>query len=343
MPHIATWWCGQKAAREEVLSRLDEVAIEGAYGRGVPGFPGNGPVLAGELSASERERLKTAINDRGIDYVGQELVRLSTTPVWDQGRITPRPFVLRVFAAATPNGWTIMPGGFCRIAEQTDARAVSMGDGARAADVWVVSDKAVLGDDAAAGGRHGADQAHRRLGAEPRRRQSVLARPLSGARRSDAAAGAGARDLAARSRQGLVDRAALARANPAAAGDVGRDLAGVAHAAGEDRRRSACRRGQIRLGAVAGAGGAAHRDVAARTAVAGRLAGHHRNGRTACAGGRRRRRRRQRRRTDAAGARELRRAGAGKHEPRRRLALSRNGPPRRARHQHHAVRPPVRL
>ena len=36
MPHIATWWCGQKSAREEVLSRLDEVAIEGAYGRGVP-------------------------------------------------------------------------------------------------------------------------------------------------------------------------------------------------------------------------------------------------------------------------------------------------------------------
>ena len=142
MPHIATWWCGQKSAREEVLSRLDEVAIEGAYGRGVPGF-GRGPVLASELSASERERLKSAINDRGIDYVGQELVRLSTTPVWDQGRIAPRPFVLRVFAAATPGGWTIMPGGFCRIADQPDARAVSMGDGARAADVWVVSDKAV--------------------------------------------------------------------------------------------------------------------------------------------------------------------------------------------------------
>src|ERR1700676_4982338 len=142
MPHIATWWCGQKAAREEVLARLDQVAIEGAYGRGVPGFPGYGPVLAGELSASERERLKSAIGERGIDYVGQELVRLSTTPVWDQGRITPRPFVLRVFAAATPDGWNIMPGGFCRIAEQLDARAVSMGDGARAADVWGVSDKA---------------------------------------------------------------------------------------------------------------------------------------------------------------------------------------------------------
>jgi uncharacterized alpha-E superfamily protein len=143
MPHIATWWCGQKSAREEVLSRLDDFAIEGAYGRAVPGFPGNGPVLASELSPSERERLRAAISDRGIDFVGQELVRLSTTPVWENGRLTPRPFVLRVFAAATPNGWTILPGGFCRIADEPDARAVSMGDGARSADVWVVSDKAV--------------------------------------------------------------------------------------------------------------------------------------------------------------------------------------------------------
>src|ERR1700686_4139095 len=142
MPHIATWWCGQKAAREEVSSRLDRVAIEGAYRRGVPGF-GRGPVLASELSASERERLKTAISERGIDYVGQELVRLSRTPGWEQGRMRPGQFVLRVFAAATPGGWTIMPGGFCRIADQPDARAVSMGDGARAADVWVVSDKEV--------------------------------------------------------------------------------------------------------------------------------------------------------------------------------------------------------
>ncbi|MDB5655211.1 MAG: hypothetical protein JWQ94_2824 [Tardiphaga sp.] len=143
MPHIATWWCGQQAAREEVLDRLDDFVIESAYGQSVPGFPGPGPVLAADLSPADRDRLRTAIHNRGIDYVGQELVQLSTTPVWDNGRLAPRPFVLRVFAAATPEGWTIMPGGFCRIADQPDARAVSMGAGARAADVWVVADKAV--------------------------------------------------------------------------------------------------------------------------------------------------------------------------------------------------------
>src|SRR5204863_9640742 len=66
MPHIATWWCGQRSARDEVLSRLDDIAIESAYGRSVPGFAANGPVLAGQLAPVDRERLVGAINDRGI-------------------------------------------------------------------------------------------------------------------------------------------------------------------------------------------------------------------------------------------------------------------------------------
>jgi uncharacterized alpha-E superfamily protein len=71
------------------------------------------------------------------------VVQLSTTPVWNDGRLTPRPFVLRVFAARSTEGWTIMPGGFCRISDRLDARAVSMGEGIRSADVWIISDKPV--------------------------------------------------------------------------------------------------------------------------------------------------------------------------------------------------------
>jgi uncharacterized circularly permuted ATP-grasp superfamily protein len=258
MPHIATWWCGQKAAREEVLSRLDEVAIEGAYRRGVPGFPGNGPVLAGELSRSERERLKTAINDRGIDYVGQELVRLSTTPVWDQGRITPRPFVLRVFAAATPDGWTIMPGGFCRIADQLDARAVSMGDGARAADVWVVSDKTV--STASLLPPMDTVRIRRIAGVVPSRAADNLfwlGRYLERAEatlRLVRALGTSQRD---------PGKGPSTVPHSQASADMGRDLAGVADAACEDCRRSVAGRGQVRFGVVAAAGGAANRDIAA--------------------------------------------------------------------------------
>ena len=80
-----------------------------------------------------------AIEDRGIDYVAQEAVTLSTTPVWRDGRLQPRPFTLRLFLAKVGDGWQVMPGGFVRIAETADARAVSLQRGAATADAWVLS------------------------------------------------------------------------------------------------------------------------------------------------------------------------------------------------------------
>lgn len=142
LPNIATWWCGQPRERQVVLDRLEEMSI-------APAFRANGeslndqPVLVADLDPAERARLRTAIERRGLDHVGQEVVRLSTMPVLHNGRLEPRPMTLRVFAAATPDGWQVMPGGFCRISDETDARAVTMRSGVRSSDVWVTSDQPV--------------------------------------------------------------------------------------------------------------------------------------------------------------------------------------------------------
>jgi uncharacterized circularly permuted ATP-grasp superfamily protein/uncharacterized alpha-E superfamily protein len=144
MPNIATWWCGQAGARAQVLSDLASMSIAGAFSERVPGFNGEQHVLPEGLPAAEVARLRGAIETRGVDYVGQEIVHLSTTPVWEAGRLQPRPFVLRVYAAATPDGWQVMPGGFCLVSDKTDARAVSMGEGVKSADVWVLSNAPVV-------------------------------------------------------------------------------------------------------------------------------------------------------------------------------------------------------
>ena len=54
-------------------------------------------------------------------------------PVLRDDELVPAPFVLRVYAAATPDGFEVMPGGFCRTSDQLDVRAISMGEGARTA------------------------------------------------------------------------------------------------------------------------------------------------------------------------------------------------------------------
>jgi uncharacterized circularly permuted ATP-grasp superfamily protein/uncharacterized alpha-E superfamily protein len=143
MPNIATWWCGDRATQQNVLANFDSLAISNAFSGEVPGFDKQQQILPANLSAADRARLYDAVKARGLDYVGQEVVRLSTAPVWNDGQLVPRPFVLRVYAAATPDGWRVMPGGFCRISARPDARAISMGQGAQSADVWVLSSKPV--------------------------------------------------------------------------------------------------------------------------------------------------------------------------------------------------------
>ncbi len=143
LPQIEAWWCGEPRAREEVLARLDELAITGAHGERAPGFAKDGATIGAALNAADRERLAAALETRGMDYVGQEIANFSTTPSFVDGALAPHPFVLRVFAAATPNGWSVMPGGFCRVSETPEAPAVSMNAGATSADVWVLAERRV--------------------------------------------------------------------------------------------------------------------------------------------------------------------------------------------------------
>jgi uncharacterized alpha-E superfamily protein len=108
------------------------------------GLAGGRPVLGSSLSGEERARLLADIARRPMDYVGQEVVRVSTTPAVQHGAMVPRPFTLRVFAARDAQGhWTVMPGGFARLGDDSDVRATVMGDGAFSADVWIVGRKPV--------------------------------------------------------------------------------------------------------------------------------------------------------------------------------------------------------
>lgn len=144
LPNVATWWCGQSRERKEVLERIDDMAIASAFRADLRGTSDGEPLLVSELDAAARAELIEAIQSRGVDYVGQEVVKISTMPVLaGDGSLQPRPFALRVYATATPDGWRVMPGGFCRTSDRLDARAVTMREGARSSDVWVLSQKPV--------------------------------------------------------------------------------------------------------------------------------------------------------------------------------------------------------
>jgi uncharacterized circularly permuted ATP-grasp superfamily protein/uncharacterized alpha-E superfamily protein len=139
LPTIATWWCGGDAARADALAALDRLVIAPAFEHAPAALPDGRPVAGEALDPAARQALAGDLARRPQDYVAQEVVRLSTMPVVvDGGELAARPFTLRVFAARGPDGaWAVMPGGFVRIGEGADARALSMGEGSWSADVCV--------------------------------------------------------------------------------------------------------------------------------------------------------------------------------------------------------------
>jgi uncharacterized circularly permuted ATP-grasp superfamily protein/uncharacterized alpha-E superfamily protein len=137
-PNIATWWAGQPSERERILEQFEQMVVGSAFHRHDPtGLTQQ--TISSALNASQSQRLRDAIRARGRDFIGQEAVQLSTTPTFVERQLSPRPCVLRLYAARVGEDWHVLPGAFCRISDTQDARAVSMQQGSRSADAWVVT------------------------------------------------------------------------------------------------------------------------------------------------------------------------------------------------------------
>ena len=143
LPSVATWWCGQAEALDHVRQNLDSLVIK-------PSFPSQSvlgqsvePVFGGQLAGEERRKLLDRMDARPYNFTGQELLHLSTAPVWQENTLASRRVVLRVYVAAVGDSWAVMPGGLARVSRSLDSPVVSMQRGGGSKDVWVLSDTPV--------------------------------------------------------------------------------------------------------------------------------------------------------------------------------------------------------
>ena len=138
LPSVATWWCGEEPALQYVLENLDDLVIKSAY-------PARRmrSVFGHELRGEARKRMIASICNEPHAYVAQEWVRLSQAPVW-QRRLMPRSLGLRVFAVASPEGYSLMPGALGRVAPRAGMEVISMQRGGLSKDTWVRAEKPVV-------------------------------------------------------------------------------------------------------------------------------------------------------------------------------------------------------
>ena len=138
LPSVATWWCGQKSAQEHVLKNLEQLILKPAF-RSHLRTPDPGK----KLTDTQLAELKRRIAFDPDLFVGQEHVRLSTAPSWEDGGLVARPVSLRVFLVASGDGYAVMPGGLARIAPAAGGQFISMQRGSTSKDTWITSETPV--------------------------------------------------------------------------------------------------------------------------------------------------------------------------------------------------------
>ena len=144
LPAIPSWWCGEQTALQDVLPRLAESVIKPTY----PPFSGRSsfePVIGQHLTQRARDEWAGRILRDGEAHTVQAFLPLSHTPTWqsgatpDQGSVTSRPLILRVFALAdAQGGWQVLPGGLARLGTREGIASMQRGGGS--ADVWVMGE-----------------------------------------------------------------------------------------------------------------------------------------------------------------------------------------------------------
>ena len=341
MPNVATWWLGEANVRAEMVENLDNMVIASAFGDHLPNAIGEG-TLGAALDETQRARVVQAIADRGIDFVVQEAVTLSTMPTWHEGRLEPRPFILRLYLARTGATWSVMPGGFVRIADNVDARAVSLQRGGRTADAWVLSEGPVAETTLLPTAER--ISIRRAAGVLPSRAADNLFWVGRYVERAEATLRL-VRALDQPHDRGRRGRRPRDRADQLAAGSLERELERYPERQGEPGRARGLARRLQRVAAQSGARRACGGVGDPRPLLARCLARAQRSGRRSGRAASRRSLRDLDVRAGRGGAAHhlvVLRAGAGEHDAARRLAFPRTRPPHRTRRQHLPLHQPVR-
>jgi uncharacterized circularly permuted ATP-grasp superfamily protein/uncharacterized alpha-E superfamily protein len=144
MPSVATWWCGQQQAREHVIDNLDRLIVRRISDTRSLLSQGQDGSVFGHGEPNATADLIEQIKLNGHDFIAQEKVALSTAPVWTgKGTLSPVPTVLRMFVAATEDGYRVMPGGLARASVDTSNRSAWIAADDISKDVWVLADEPV--------------------------------------------------------------------------------------------------------------------------------------------------------------------------------------------------------
>lgn len=135
LPGLTTWWCGDADARAHVLAQSERLTRLHAFRPRHLMTAGASEFMTSDPELTDPEVLRRALALHPQNYVGVEPLQLSTVPcLTANGTLRPAPMVMRVYVAATSDGYQVMHGGLVKVS------GTDISGGERTSkDVWVLS------------------------------------------------------------------------------------------------------------------------------------------------------------------------------------------------------------
>lgn len=140
LPSIATWWCGNPTSRKYVFDNLSKLVIKPAFEHS-----GGAEVFGDRLTQNEADELKARISTAPSEYIAQERITRSSTPVWTPQNWESSHVALRTFAARHRDQYEVMPGALVRVATSSGPMELSIAAGDGSKDAWIIADGPVDG------------------------------------------------------------------------------------------------------------------------------------------------------------------------------------------------------
>jgi uncharacterized circularly permuted ATP-grasp superfamily protein/uncharacterized alpha-E superfamily protein len=135
LPSVETLWLGEERDAARVLAELPRWLIR-------PAMDGIAPAMVpAQLDAGARAALARRIALRPWDFAASARVTPSVAPTVAEGRLMPRPVLLRLFLIGDGERWHALPGGLARVLGESDAFAGRLPREGVAKDVWVQAEE----------------------------------------------------------------------------------------------------------------------------------------------------------------------------------------------------------
>lgn len=133
--NVSTYMCRRKADLQYVLKNISDMVVKEVHGAG-----GYGMLVGPKSTKKQIEEFTEKLKANPANYIAQPTLSLSTCPIFDGDKISPRHIDLRPFILSSPDGCQIVPGGLTRVALKKGSLVVNSSQGGGTKDTWIVEE-----------------------------------------------------------------------------------------------------------------------------------------------------------------------------------------------------------